>query len=273
MRAEIKTITPEFATELLKMNVGNRRLKNIKNAYIGQMLNGEWKENGEPIIIDINGFVKDGQHRLNAVIEANYSYVCPIIYDVDPNVMDTIDTGTNRSASDVLELNGFIQHSQTASVITRILSRNLMERASGNNRVSTVNYVNNQRVLEYALLHKKEMHDLVKCSDRIYSKMDIKTCSKTDISVMVYLIGGLNFRHDHSSFVQRCCGISSIEGTSANWYHKKRTQAKLSKVTLSAEWKLNAFIKCWNHYVLGDTPMNHIKVDHKKVETPLELKF
>ena len=57
MRAEIKLLTPEFARELLKMNVGNRRLKSIKNAYVGQMINGEWKENGEPIIIDVNGFI------------------------------------------------------------------------------------------------------------------------------------------------------------------------------------------------------------------------
>ena len=123
MKAEIIYLNPSKAKELLSMNIGNRNKKsNVKKFYVKQMKEGSWKENGEPIIVDTSGIVKDGQHRLLAVIESGHSYNVPLITGVDPNVMDTIDTGSNRSLSDVLNLNGFLYPSNLSALVKAIIN-------------------------------------------------------------------------------------------------------------------------------------------------------
>ena len=139
MKATVITLTPQLAKDYLARNIENRKVnKTNLNFCINQMINGKWKENGEPIIIDANGVIKDGQHRLIACIEAKYSFRVPVISNVDPNVMDTIDTGRNRTASDVLHLEGFKYCSLVASSIKTIL----LGRSSGDSS-KKINISNN----------------------------------------------------------------------------------------------------------------------------------
>tara|TARA_R110000824_G_C15134490_1_gene669371 strand:- start:61 stop:888 length:828 start_codon:yes stop_codon:yes gene_type:complete len=270
MRAEIKLITPEFAKELLKMNVGNRRLKSIKNAYVGQMLNGEWKENGEPIIVDVNGFIKDGQHRLNAVIEAKHSYLCPIIYDVHPDVMDTIDTGTNRTMSDILQLNGFIYYSDLSSLIKSILSFNrgisALGRESGSNRISKTHYISNNMGLNYANKNKDGLLRLVKSAEKICSSQPVKVMGRRDVGIILYMLGGFDFNEYHVDFVKKITGVIIDDTSVTSWLYKKLASAKMNKVTINTEWKKSAVIRSWNIYANGDVPVKHLKVNVDKDE-------
>tara|TARA_R110001632_G_scaffold27493_3_gene73786 strand:+ start:672 stop:1499 length:828 start_codon:yes stop_codon:yes gene_type:complete len=270
MRAEIKTITPELAKELLKMNVGNRRLKSIKNAYVGQMLNGEWKENGEPIIIDVNGFIKDGQHRLNAVIEAKHSYLCPIIYDVHPDVMDTIDTGTNRTMSDILQLNGFIYYADLSSLIKSILTLNKgnngLNNVSGAIRVSKTSYISNNMGLNYANENKEGLLRLIKSSEKIYNGEPIKVMGRREVGLIIYLLGGFDFNEFHIDFVKKITGVIVDDGSVTSWLYKKLASAKINKVNINSEWKKAAVIRAWNIYANGDIPVSHLKINVDKME-------
>ena len=265
MRAEIKLINPELATELLKMNVGNRKLKGIKNAYVGQMLNGEWKENGEPIIIDVNGFIKDGQHRLNACIEADFSWECPIIYDVDPNVMDTIDTGTNRTLRDILQLNGFSYSSDLASLIKSIITfnkgNNAISKHGGSVRDSKVSYVSNNMGLKYANENKENLLRIVKTVERVYSNQTVNVLGKKDLGVLLYMISDYNFNETHVNFLKKISGIHIDENSVTSWVYKKLLSSKVNKTSLKSEWKLSAIIKAWNIFSNGDHPVKHLKVD------------
>lgn len=71
MTVEIIDITPEIAEAMLKRNVQNRNPKKKKiRGYAREMKRELWKENGVPIIFDDEGVLKDGQHRLKAIMES-----------------------------------------------------------------------------------------------------------------------------------------------------------------------------------------------------------
>ena len=265
MKAEIKTITPEYAKELLKMNVGNRRLKTIKNSYVGQMLNGEWKENGEPIIIDVNGFIKDGQHRLHACIEANYSWDCPIITGVSPDVMDTIDTGANRSLRDVLELNGFTDTSTlsgiTRSICTYNLGKNAFTQASGVSVGSYKKYFSNNKGLTYVNENKDDLIKVVRIVSKIYKAQKVRVISTKDLGLILYAISDYEIKQIHIDFLKHISGVIVNENSCTSWLYKKLLTAKLNKTPINSGWKFQAFIKSWNIFSAGDYPLNYLRVN------------
>lgn len=70
---KIETITPEIANEMLSHNSRNpRKVMNraVIRKYADDIAAGLWQLNGEAIIFDEDGFLKNGQHRLCAVIQA-----------------------------------------------------------------------------------------------------------------------------------------------------------------------------------------------------------
>ena len=74
-------ISPEVAADLLETNNENRRLsKGTVQAYAQDILAGNWDESvGVAISIDENGVLRDGQHRLAAIVEAGvgiHTWVC-----------------------------------------------------------------------------------------------------------------------------------------------------------------------------------------------------
>jgi len=266
MECQIILLTPQIAKELLEKNVGNRKVKNVKNFYIAQMKDGMWKENGEAIIIDKDGYVKDGQHRLLAVVASGHSYHCPLVSGVDPDVMDTIDTGTNRSLSDVLQLNGFEYYSDVASLVKGIISYNsgLSPLTIGGSRIRTgKNYISNSVGLEYATKFRDKLSNLIKLSKTTYEKEIVKILSPREIGLFLYILSEYNITDEHVVFMNKICGINSDEDSATYWVHKKFLSAKINEEPMEPKWKLTAIVKAWNIFCDGDYPVNHMKVNPK----------
>lgn len=121
IRTKIVRVTPQFALAVLKdLNNSNRPLsKGVAALYANEMLRGQWKCNGEPLIFSVdadgNEHLISGQHRLQGLVLAQQAIekdeVWPnaqtewdtvIIYRVPHDTADTVDTGKTRSHSDVL---------------------------------------------------------------------------------------------------------------------------------------------------------------------------
>ena len=103
MRTEIKTITPEMATEMLKRNKSNRNLRKFKVLqYAHDMQNGKWNLTGQGITFGKDGSLLDGQHRLQAIKFSKVSVPMLIVYDAD--VVGTYDCGLTRSTVDQFKL-------------------------------------------------------------------------------------------------------------------------------------------------------------------------
>lgn len=74
-------ITPEQAANILETNTENRKIsKGTVEAYATDMLSGNWDESvGVAISIDKDGVLRDGQHRLLAIVQSGvgiHTWVC-----------------------------------------------------------------------------------------------------------------------------------------------------------------------------------------------------
>lgn len=100
-----KKITPKMAADLMKDHTKNRRLRNwtIKR-LVNDIQNGRWRWNGQPIIVDKNGVVLDGYHRLHAIIEAGIAVESLIVTGVPTDAVHTMDSGQARDARDAFHI-------------------------------------------------------------------------------------------------------------------------------------------------------------------------
>jgi hypothetical protein len=275
MDCKIITLTPQMAKELLKMNTKNRSVKPIKNVYAEQMRRGEWKENGEPIIVDINGIIKDGQHRLHAVIDSGHTYKVPLIFEVLPDVMDTIDTGTNRSFIDVLQLEGYknqILLSATVKSVMTIKARKFIGSGGGVLRSSAKSYISNSSALNFLRENEADILNLSKNVKRFYVLQPVKIYNYQEISAFLFLIGGFRCDNNHFDFMRNLLGIEPKPNTAAQWLYKKMLHAKVNKLGIPKSWKVAAIIKAWNIYAGNDDmPITSMRVNPDKLDKIIKI--
>jgi hypothetical protein len=270
MKATIELLTPYLAKELLSMNKANRKVKDqSKRSYIDQMKKGLWKENGEPIIIDKDGVIKDGQHRLLAVIDADFSYNCAIIYDVDCDVMDTIDTGTNRSLPDVLELNGFSYSGMTSSVIKLIIKHKAGKSALVQNGVDRIT-VTNSKGLDFANSNKDILFTFCKTANRINSnKFKVMTPSEIAFFLWVLTKRGKDYENTTSviSFLEGISGYK-INPSSCTYYaFTKMHASKTKKTPMNKTFRFNLIAKTWKLFLENDMPITRMAVPVDRIES------
>ena len=98
-------MTPQLAAEMLKNNDGNRRLRPaVVKQYAAEMTAGMWRQTHQAIAVDNTGRLVDGQHRLTAVVQSNWSGELLIAtYDSPEETLQLpVDRGARRQVYDVL---------------------------------------------------------------------------------------------------------------------------------------------------------------------------
>lgn len=157
----IMTITPEIASEMLENNSLNRPLSHARIAmYVAAMKAGEWALNGEAIKFDLSGRLLDGQHRLHAIIQANVAIETAVIRGLPAQSVNTMDTGKNRTAADVLALSGNVSKaaSRTYAAAARLLMLYEVGEPWGYSTAgSKIRFSSNVMVEHYVKRHLKEM--------------------------------------------------------------------------------------------------------------------
>lgn len=119
---EIRVITPSAAAALLEKNIRNRTLNKRHYQGLSQaMRSGEYVLNGETVVIDSDGNLLDGQHRLHACIDAGKSFVTLVINGIDPAAFDTVDNGRSRTNGDVLSSVGESSANQVAGAVNQFI--------------------------------------------------------------------------------------------------------------------------------------------------------
>lgn len=146
MHAQVVTLTPEKAREMLQKNIDNRPLSRaVLTKYAAAIKRGEWQLNGEPIIIFDDGRLGDGQHRCHAVIQAGIPIQTLVVYGAPNTAFKTIDAGKSRAASDVLSING----KKNVNVLAAAARGYLLEYLSG----SAKDEITSAQILECVELH------------------------------------------------------------------------------------------------------------------------
>ena len=107
MVVEVVDITPEYAKELLNLNTDNRTLRDKRvKMYADDMINGDWKLNGESIVIGNDGVVKNAQHRLEAIVKSGVTLEHQIVVRVPKEEANCYDTGLQRTTKDIVHYTG-----------------------------------------------------------------------------------------------------------------------------------------------------------------------
>lgn len=100
MTMTYELITPEIAANLLESNNQNRNIsKGTVAAYVNDMISGNWDETvGDAISIDENGILRNGQHRLCAIVESGIAINMWVCRNVSSDGI--YDNNRKRSNSD-----------------------------------------------------------------------------------------------------------------------------------------------------------------------------
>ena len=118
MTMTIEEIGPKKAQEYLKLNIHNPRhgqmSRSVIRRYAELMKAALWELNGEAIQFDEEGFLKNGQHRLAAIILSGVTVKMAVIRGVGKDVM-IYDGGYIRTVGQNVGCNSAI--SATASLI------------------------------------------------------------------------------------------------------------------------------------------------------------
>ncbi len=189
--AWVVLITPEKAKQLLSMNTRNRDIKpSAQGSITKQMLDGKFVYNGESIIISGTGFVVDGQHRLWGCVHSGVSFTTLLVSNVDESVMATIDTGSKRTAADVIKIvfpetkNATTVAAATQSILTRFDHTN--QRLSGNSR-ENIKY-SNEQILAFYAAHRETISTLTQYSTHLFNIASEPVISSANIAAMIYLM-------------------------------------------------------------------------------------
>lgn len=107
--ATMEMITPQLAEEYLTHNTNNYRfISNVKvNNYAEDMKHGLWEQNGESIVFGADGILKDGQHRLKAIVSSGMTVPILVVRGV-PDDVQIFDMGMSRTLSQIARANGYI---------------------------------------------------------------------------------------------------------------------------------------------------------------------
>ena len=107
MKTEVRLITPELAAEWLERNKVNREWRPHRTAeYARIMQAGAWILTHQGILLDVDGNLVDGQHRLTAIVDTGITVKMMVSHlDVSITAMAIpVDNGLTRTYSDILSI-------------------------------------------------------------------------------------------------------------------------------------------------------------------------
>lgn len=170
MTMNYEFITPEIAADLLETNNANRKLsRGTVEAYMQDILAGNWDETvGVAISIDSNGVLRDGQHRLAAIVQAGvgiHTWVCR-------NVSSDGIYDNNRKRSNADQISIMRADLDNVYKSTRYISiaRSLI--VHGDRRTVTP-----KEIIDFTDLHKEDL-------DKFFLNIPQTTVAKISLAVV-----------------------------------------------------------------------------------------
>jgi hypothetical protein len=118
--AKWETITPGIARSMLATSPGNRSLREGSIArWANDIRQGRFAGlNGETIKVNDLGQLRDGHHRLNAIILAGMPVQMLVVRDIPDAMTRTIDAGHSRKPGDRLQMDGEVRVNILAAALS-----------------------------------------------------------------------------------------------------------------------------------------------------------
>lgn len=234
-------VTPEIATEMLSTSSGNRKLNtpNICNLK-AEMTNGEYDwRTGETIKFNNNGVLKDGHHRLKAVIESGTTQTMLVFIGAVKS--EKMDTGKSRSMADSLVMSDNGEYNSIAKLAVNIL------RLKNGYPLSNVGYKKEIPLTDIITLCKTEKEELEQIVNDLKSFKEnwIKKYNKTEPSVIGAIIYDMvyNKGYDYDEvalFTEQIFSMETSRNPIINAFRKSALKDS-SKTSKSGAWTFEEF--------------------------------
>ena len=233
MKSELKTITPEFAKELLKRNIANRHVTTANVDRIADdILNGRWHVNGQTVIYNDYRLL-DGQHRLLACVKAGIPIKSFVVEGVDNDEFPTIDSGKSRTGSDVLAITG---HKYSAAKSTALI---LIEAYMTGKIISIPSY-SNSKIIELSEKYAGLNDSITMCQN---TKKIIPT---SQLAAFHYLFSKID-KDAADKFVEDLIKGTNLKVDDPVYLLRERLMNNLfSKSKLHRKHIIALVIKAWN---------------------------
>lgn len=249
IETELMTVTPALCTGWLEANENNRPLhQHIINQYARDMVKKEWDLNGESLKFDTKSNILDGQHRMWACIESDSSFRTLVTTGLPRKSFDTLDTGLNRKASDILGINGEVSVNLLASTLRHI------GYYYGNSMLGGNRFTN--RDIEGLLDQHPDVREYVKRGNTNH----VKWCAGSVIATCWYLASRKNKGIADAFFESLSTGTNLTAGSPVLILRNKfiDVQASAAQKLTSIE-KIEMIINAWNLHRKGKT-VKHFKL-------------
>lgn len=252
-------ITPEIAVEILKKNNINRRKKIRKvDQYTDDMKSGRCKTGtAESIKIASTGHLVDGQHRLMAVVKSGVAIEFLVAYEVDPKLMDVIDTGVVRTGADVFHIEGVKNSMMLPSII-----RYYLVQKTGYEKNNWEAYTNT--ILLNAYYERESFWQSVAVKTLEWYVVFGKVMSKSEIGGFYALFYDIDL-HDAKDFMEKLCTGHNVKTMAITLLRNTITNDKLSVSRMPRPVKYALIIKAWNCFRKKEAitqlvydPKNHV---------------
>lgn len=250
MDTKIQTITPEMANKMLEKSTTHNRNFNKNNLanLVKQIVAGHWKFNGQPIILDRNGNIQDGHHRLKAVTIAKIPIVTLIVTLDDPTAISTMDTGRARNRADILTFTGQYKNTGKLAVTARLVW------LAENNKLKDILRGDHDTQMSSA-----ELLDLLQRHPRLQEVLHTgMSCHLKFKPITVSLFTFLAYwlpRYDSEKaeeFVQKLASGTNLSDNSPILQLRKRLiQETTGRAKINMYVKMALIIKAWRFHALG----------------------
>ena len=253
IKSEIKTITPAIAREMVKTNIGHNRTASQSHVthLAQQMRAGQWMLNGAAIIIDEQGNVIDGQHRLLAVIKSSCAIASLVISGVESDSFMTIDTGKKRSPGNILQISGIKNGTVAASAVTGVINYRRAMTSNGGDGGSLNSYIRGSTqdlVAEY-----NTNPDVYAAAIKVGGKL--KKICRPSVSSTLYALAVLEAGHPMDRvdlfWAKMLDGSNLTKNDPILLFRNRLIDNRNSKAKLNLADQLMIGIKAWNAHISG----------------------
>lgn len=247
-----ENITPAKAQEYLKTSIGNRPISKVfVRSYADTMKQGKWLLNGVPIIFDIDGHLRDGHHRLYAVIEAGIPVRFDVCRGTSAEAFTTYDCGRHRTVGQLLAMQQVKNYNLVGSIVIaneRLIScGRLLENNSGSAGNRTTN---------------SDKYELYRKDPDGYGSVASYICALLSRCRMLSgsWAGGLYYYLTHTGgytdaevkpFFEEIFSVETTKTSACNILRKAITNAALSGKKIKAETLWAYIVKAWNSFISG----------------------
>ena len=155
-------ITPNIASGYIDTMPSNRKVsQRLVSQLVDAANSGRFHTHVAPIHFDVDGRLRNGQHRMWMVIESGIPQEFEVIRGVSEDEIDALDTGKSRSSSDVLSMSGVENSNMVGAALVNLWLYQSGDHIPGMGRSMYLGDdkkgLGNQNIKEYLNSHPKMM--------------------------------------------------------------------------------------------------------------------